>query len=108
MLPEYDIVDPESEITVNLSGAIFMRLNQLVLTGLKESDPQKLIELTNKVKQGKDIKENSLEYHIETLLYISGMMSRAAVEQNKTKKFKFNTPNIDQAPQSSQDESKSE
>jgi|LakMenEpi03Aug12_release.lakeMendotaPanAssembly.Ray.scaffolds.fasta_scaffold20471_22 hypothetical protein len=105
-MQEYDAVDPESEITVTLSGAVFMRLNQLALSGLKETDPVKLIEISKKVREGKDIKENSIEYHMETLLYISGMLSQAAVEQKKTKKITItNTGTAQQTPPT---ESKSE
>jgi|APFre7841882793_1041355.scaffolds.fasta_scaffold21880_1 hypothetical protein len=85
----FDAVDPEAMININIPGYMFMRINQLMFSGLGITKAEELIELTNKVRENNINKENSKEYHFETLLYINALISEEAKKQNKTKPFEL-------------------
>jgi len=80
-------VDDEATITVEVPGSLFIRLNQLLTSGLKSKDHEDLLASVNRVKANETDKQNSLDYHVETVLLINGLISNAAVKQNKLKPY---------------------
>lgn len=84
-----DMVDDQAMITIELPGYMFIRLNQLLMTGIGLKSPEHMLEIAQKVKEGKLDKENTVEYHAETIMYINAVISMAAKEQKKTKPFKL-------------------
>jgi hypothetical protein len=95
----YETIDDNATLDVQIPGAMFIRLNQLLLDGLKVTTTE-LTESMNRVKAAEVDKQNSLDYHVETILVLNGILSRAAKEQGKLKPFTFNIANNPPAPQS--------
>jgi hypothetical protein len=82
----YETVDDKAILNVQIPGAMFIRLNQLLTSGLKASTTE-LMESVARVRANEVDKQNSLDYHIETILVLNGILSAAAKEQGKVKPF---------------------
>lgn len=88
----FDTVDDEAVISVEIPGSLFIRLNQLLTNGLRSKDHEELLASVNRVKANETDKQNSLDYHVETVLLVNGIISKAAVAQKKLKAYKLKTP----------------
>ncbi len=88
----FDTVDHEATITVEIPGSLFIRLNQLLNSGLRSKDHEELLASVNRVRANETDKQNTLDYHVETILAINGLISNAAVKQNKLKPYELKIP----------------
>ena len=88
----FDTVDHDAVLTVELPGSLFIRLNQLLTSGLKSKDHKELLASVNRVKANETDKQNSLDYHVETVLLVNSLISKAAVSQNKLRPYKLKLP----------------
>lgn len=94
----YETIDDNAMLDVQIPGAMFIRLNQLLTSGLK-TPTKELIESLNRVKAGEVDKQNSLDYHVETILVLNGILSKAAKDQGKIKPYTINKENSQSSPQ---------
>jgi hypothetical protein len=81
-----DTVDHDALVTVEVPGSLFIRLNQLLSSGLTK-DNNELLASVNRVKANETDKQNTLDYHVETVLLMNGLISNAAVKQKKLKPY---------------------
>lgn len=89
--PKYQTVDENALIDVQIPGSMFIRLNQLIMGGLGISGHQELQEITARVRQKSPEKQNSKDYHVETVLLMNMLISDAAKKQNKMVDFNINS-----------------
>lgn len=83
----FDTVDHEATVTIEVPGSLFIRLNQLLNSGLKCESDAKLLESVNRVRVNETDKQNTLDYHVETILVLNGIISKAATAQGKLKPY---------------------
>lgn len=89
-----DTVDHDATLTVEIPGAMFIRLNQLLMSGLKAKDHAEILAAANRVKANETDKQNSLDYHVETILVLNGILSKAAKDQGKLKPYTLKAPEV--------------
>jgi len=104
----FEGVDEDAIITVNMPGYMFFRLNQLLLSGIGITSNEELLEIAAKVKAGKTNVENTKEYHAETIMYLNAMISEEAKKQKKVKSYTVQAPNTDSNLEIPQPQSPSE
>lgn len=88
----FDTVDDEAVISVEIPGSMFIRLNQLLTSGLKSKDHEELLSSVNRVRANEIDTQNTLDYHVETILVLNGILSKAATAQGKLKPYTLKTP----------------
>lgn len=89
--PKYQTVDENALIDVQVPGAMFIRLNQLLMAGLGIKDHQELQEITARVRAKAPDKQSSKDYHAETVMLMNMLISDAAKKQGKMVDFNINT-----------------
>lgn len=82
-------------VTVEVSGAFYMRLHQLLINKAAEKTPEEFASIMKELKL--DEPKNAYEHDLATILTVVLSIEKAAKEQSKIKSVEH-TINVDEEP----------